>query len=745
MSQFTAARSKKHLARPADEKGKHIARDRAFPGRTPAALTQRRTEPASGSDDSAAGTAQAPSAIIEGMPEGAVTVTTQGFVVYCNPRFASMLGLSQARITGRLIQDLVDTADRPALESLLSGEIQRSHDINLRTVRRKKLPVTISASQLQQGDETVVCMVVTDFSEPKQAQQLLGERERKYREMFENAVEGICQISPDGRYLSVNTALAQIYGYPSPAQFMVEMNSQHLSPYEEPGRQEEFMELVLARGEVHDFESRIRRRDDTEAWISESARTVHDEHGNLLHLEAWVTDITARKQSEAQLNYQANYDALTGLANRHRLQERLQQSLTAAQRYGHQVIVAFIDLDMFKFINDSLGHDVGDKLLRTISTRLESCVRETDTVARNGGDEFVLIIDHADKSVISSVLPKILDSVSRPVTVDEHELQVTCSIGISLFPNDGRDAETLLKCADTAMYKAKELGRNNVQFFTPELTRKVSKRLAMEADLRGAMLRKEFFLLYQPKIDLQSGRISSVEALIRWKRHKSVVLPRNFLPLAEQTGMAVLISEWVLRQACQQIRSWQQSGMEAVPVSVNLSARQFSDRKLLQVIDAALDESGVDPRLLEIEVTESAVMNNVEAALLTLEKLKKRGVRVSIDDFGTGYSSLSSLRRLPIESLKIDRSFVSDITAASSEAPVADSIISLARILKFKVIAEGVETEVQYHYLRSRGCDQVQGNLFSKPVSAREIEEMILRGRAPEMSAHVPPGQVYYS
>ena len=451
---------------------------------------------------------------------------------------------------------------------------------------------------------------------------------------------------------------------------------------------------------------------------------------SILSLRSAAEELAERKRHDAQLEYQANYDALTGLANRHLLQDRLQQALISAARYGHEVTVAFIDLDNFKYINDSLGHHIGDQLLQAISYRLRSSLRETDTVARNGGDEFVLVIDRSDESVISLIMRKVLNAVSEPVTIDGHELLITCSIGLSMYPIDGPDANTLLRHADAAMYHAKEQGRNNFQLFTPELNVKINSRMAMEANLRQALERGEFFLHYQPKVDLRTGHIVGVEALIRWKHNDSVISPADFIPLAEEIGLIVPIGAWVLRTACAQNKAWQHGLLPKIKVAVNLSARQFKDKTLVQLVGQVLQETGLDAKYLELELTESMVMQNVESTVTTLRDLKDMGVTLSIDDFGTGYSSLSYLKRFPIDVLKIDQSFIRDITSDPDDAAIAASIISLALSLKLKVIAEGVETEAQLSYLRRHQCDEIQGYFFSRPVLPHKIEHMLRQSKS---------------
>ena len=441
-------------------------------------------------------------------------------------------------------------------------------------------------------------------------------------------------------------------------------------------------------------------------------------------------DLTSHKRYEARLEYQANYDALTGLANRNRLHDRLKQAIVSAERYRHQIAVAFIDLDQFKFINDSLGHHLGDEILRAVAARLKSCMRVNDTVARQGGDEFVVVIDHSDEAVISLLMPRILACVAEPIVIDDRELQVTCSIGFSIYPIDGTDADTLLKNADAAMYRAKEQGRNNVQFYTEELNQKIRKRLGMESILRHALERGEFFLQYQPQVALQTGCAIGVEALIRWEHAPGIVIsPADFIPLAEELGLIVPIGEWVLRTACAQMKAWHDAGLPKISVAVNLSARQFKQKDLVEMIADVLHDTRLDPRHLDIELTESMMMHNVEAAVITLGKLKDMGINLSIDDFGTGYSSLNYLKRFPIDVLKIDQSFVKDITSDAADAAIARSIIALAHSLKLKVIAEGVETAGQLNYLGTHHCDIIQGYFYSRPILAAACEQFLLRGK----------------
>jgi diguanylate cyclase (GGDEF)-like protein len=439
-----------------------------------------------------------------------------------------------------------------------------------------------------------------------------------------------------------------------------------------------------------------------------------------------------RKRYQVQLEHQANTDALTGLPNRNLLHDRLRQAVYA-QRDARAIAVVFMDLDHFKFVNDSLGHSTGDVLLKAMGERLRSVLRESDTVGRVGGDEFVLILnDQPNEEIIYRAMQRICAKVAEPITLEGKELHVTCSAGITLCPQDGRDVDTLLKNADAAMYRAKEHGRANFQFFTSEMNERVSERLALENALRRAIERNELALHYQSKVSLKTGRIVGAEALVRWVHAEwGLVRPARFIALAEETGLIVSIGEWVLREACRQTRAWLDAGLEPGAVSVNLSVRQFRQHGLVRTVSRVLAETGLEPSQLEMELTESMVMHNVEAAIAVLQGLKQLGVKLSVDDFGIGYSSLAYLKNLPIDTLKIDRSFVRDIGdgAEADDGVIAQAIISLGHALHLKVIAEGVETDAQMRFLRRHSCDEVQGFFYGEAVPPEAHARLLLKAK----------------
>ena len=440
-----------------------------------------------------------------------------------------------------------------------------------------------------------------------------------------------------------------------------------------------------------------------------------------------IGQFIARKEAELRLTFFANHDALTDLPNRALFNQRLTQALARAQRFSKMAAVLFIDLDRFKVINDTLGHDAGDRLLKQLAERLRECLREADTVGRQGGDEFVVLIeDVADPAQVADVGQKILETVARPFLINGQEFHVTASIGISIYPDDGHDQQALLKNADIAMYRAKEQGKNNQQFYSVQMNQHSCERLALETSLRRAVERNEFLLHYQPKVDMRSGRITGVEALVRWQHPDiGMVPPAQFIPLAEETGLIASIGEWVLRTACAEAQSWVARGLPPIGVAVNLSARQFARDELAAAIMRILRETGLDPRLLELEITESTVMHNADRAAGVLQQLKQLGVRVAIDDFGTGYSSLSYLKQFPLDELKIDRSFIVNSVSERRAQELVRAIIAMGKSLKLRLVAEGVDSVDQFRFLREASVDLIQGHLFSKAVPMEELLSML--------------------
>jgi diguanylate cyclase (GGDEF)-like protein len=443
---------------------------------------------------------------------------------------------------------------------------------------------------------------------------------------------------------------------------------------------------------------------------------------------AIVRDITERKRAEERIYHMAHHDTLTGLPNRSLICDRLQQSIAHADRNAESVLVAFIDLDSFKLVNDTLGHNAGDELLKEVAKRMVHCVRREDTVGRFGGDEFVLVLPHVDDEpqVLQPLLNKILDAVVQPIVLEGQKMQVSCSIGVAVYPRDGRDADTLMMHADAAMYRAKENGKNNCQFYTREMNAGLEDKLVLTEGLRKALAEQQLSLAYQPKVSLESGRMFGVEALLRWQHpQRGPVPPCQFIPLAEENGLIIPIGEWVLREACRQARAWQDAGLPPLVVSVNVSARQFEDARLVERVAQALEWSGLCPQWLELEVTESMIMRDTAQSVAKMRQLEAMGIALAIDDFGTGYSSLAALKSFPISRLKIDQSFVRDLAGSADDQAITCAIISLSHQLDMRVIAEGVETEQQRRFLQQHGCDEFQGYLYSRPVPPQEIAAML--------------------
>jgi diguanylate cyclase (GGDEF)-like protein len=475
---------------------------------------------------------------------------------------------------------------------------------------------------------------------------------------------------------------------------------------------------------------RINSRSDGEIVVNSQGEVELDENGKARLISGTTLDITARIRAESEIQQLINFDTLTGLPNRNLLHDRLKLAIAQSAREQHLMAVLILDLDRFKRINDTLGHGAGDKLLLAVSQRLTACVRDSDTLARLGGDEFVILLTNVGhEEGISAVAQKILAVLAEPAYVDGHEIYTTGSIGIAVYPMDGEDGHVLLKHADLAMYQAKEQDRNNVQFFSREMNIKVLERMILENSMRKAIEREEFFLLYQPQVDARSVQIVGMEALVRWNHPDlGVLAPDKFIYLAEETGMIIPLGEWVIREACRQNKSWQEQGFPPLRVAVNLSGRQFGQQSLDEAVAAILMETGLDPEWLELELTESTLMKNVEANIQLLRKLKAMGVSLSIDDFGTGYSSISYLKHFPISRLKIDRSFVRDITTNPDDAAIAEIIIAMAQTLKLNVTAEGVETRAQMEFLSFHNCIEMQGYLFSRPVRADAFAQLMKDG-----------------
>lgn len=553
-------------------------------------------------------------------------------------------------------------------------------------------------------------------SNPRQTEEL-------YREIFRQANESIVLIDTSGfNVIEANEAFQQLLGY-TPQ----EISSLRLYDFLDEARDEItwIVQRILEEQRCYLGEQKFRRKDSEIVTIELNANSI--QCGNRQAVCIFARDISERKHYEGELLYKANHDPLTGLPNRMLLLDRLNHAIFNHARTEKMIAVLFCDLDQFKVINDTYGHAVGDTLLQEVAGRLQNFVRKSDTIARLGGDEFTLVIESiAWPRDAVHVAQKIIDAMAEPFRCDVGNLFITTSIGMTCYPLDGTSAEGLLQNADTAMYHAKEKGRNNYQFFSQELNDKMRARLMLENGLRQALERGEFLLYYQPRVHALTGDILGVEALLRWQHpDKGLVLPLNFIPLAEETGLIVQIGEWVLRSACAQNKAWHDAGYTHLKVSVNVSVRQFCNQWLAAMVQKILHETGLKPEFLELEITESLLMQNPDESAMLLSDLKKMGVSIALDDFGTGYSSLMQLKDLPIDILKIDKIFIADIDRDSTDETLVATILQMAHNLGVGVVGEGVETREQADYLINRGCDELQGHYFSKPLPAKKISAYI--------------------
>ncbi len=544
-------------------------------------------------------------------------------------------------------------------------------------------------------------------------------------QVFNHTSEAIVVTSPSGEIVSVNNAFTRITGYRF-EEVMGKKPSMMRSGRHDANFYREMWQALLENGhwsgEIWD-----RKKNGTEfpKWLS--INSIKNEDEEVVYYIGIFSDISVKKRTEEQLQQLAFYDSLTMLPNRVLCRERLEHGLRIAERHKNKLAVLFLDLDRFKLVNDSLGHDAGDELLLEAARRIKHCVRESDTVARLGGDEFmVLINDIVDVSMVERIANKIIQVIGERFHVKGHEVNVGVSIGISMFPDNGLDYDELIKNADTAMYRAKESGRNTFSYFTRELQAAIMHRVALENRLQRALVQDELQVYYQPKLDVQSEGVIGMEALVRWQSPEyGLIPPDDFISIAEETGLIMQLDTLVMRKACEQTKRWQQAGCGPLTVSVNVSRRQFEQEGFVEKVDEILQTTGLSPECLEIEVTESLVMQNVSRAVVQMERLRALGVGIAIDDFGAGYSSLTYLKRLPIHCLKIDRSFVSDIGTDGDDEAIVAAIVSMATTLGLSVVAEGVEKDAQFSFLKAQGCQYVQGYLFGRPMTAEAFGEYL--------------------
>jgi len=661
-------------------------------------------------------------ALTESAGEG-ILVCRQGRCLFANARMRHMLGIVPSELA---------TLDAHALLVGPESDTASRYETIIVAAGGRSLPVEVSVARTVWEGDNADLFSVRDVSERRNAEAQM----RKLSRAVEATADAVMITDANGVIEYVNPSVERMTGY-GRAELLgqtprVVMSGKH------GGQFFEKLWAAVSQGKVFSDVFVNKRKDGTLYYQEQSIAPVRDASGQIVNYVATGRDISERMMAHERLQYLAHHDLLTGLPNRVLFLDRLEQGLARARWHSRLVAVLFLDLDGFKHINDSLGHDIGDRLLVEVAQRLRGCVREGDTVARFGGDEFVLLLDDVATDVdISALAEKTLVSMRQPLVFSGHDLHLSASIGVSFYPNDGDDVLTMLKNADIAMYRAKESGKNNFQFFSAEMGTRAFERISLESQLRRALERDQFVLFYQPIIDLQSGHVVATEALLRWQHPESgLVFPGEFIPLLEETGLIESVGKWILRAAALQGMKWLKEGVSPnTRVAVNISRRQLSAPDFVQSVQDVLRETGLPPIMLELEITESMLMQNVDAGIATLHKLRGLGVRLSIDDFGTGYSSLSTLKRFPVQTLKIDQSFIHDVVSDRGDAAIVRAAISIAQGLEMDVIAEGVTRADQVDALRAMGCGEVQGYFFGMPARAEQLD---FRPRSDQISLVVP-------
>jgi diguanylate cyclase (GGDEF)-like protein/PAS domain S-box-containing protein len=665
--------------------------------------------------------------VIDAMPAGLVVVDAEGRVLSMNRAMSEMLAVADEALAAHPPLDALipspELAERAAA-ARATGAPQDGIVVAVPFEAERVRWFEFNIRRTRQGAGWLLLLIGQDVTFRRQTRLRLQESEEFFRLTFSQAAVGIALLSREGHFLRVNRKLSQIVGYSE-----IELLQRFFHQITCPDDLAEDRALVarLVAGELRDYqrETRYRRKDGALVRVAVSASTMREASSGQLRLILAVEDISRRKEAEEALLRMANHDALTGLPNRLLLQDRLAQAIVQAQRNGRQVGVMFVDLDRFKHINDSLGHEAGDQLIVEIGRRLSAALRESDTVARQGGDEFVVVLaDLEGPDDAATVARKVQAGLFQPLELAGQEVFPSGSIGIAMYPRDGLDSHALLRAADSAMYHAKGGGGNGFHFYAADMLARAEEHLRLETGLQHALQREEFVLHYQPQVDAVAGRIFGVEALLRWQPQDGVLLePAGFLPLAEETGLIVPIGEWVLAHALRRQVLLARAGLP-LRMSVNLSARQFRQQDVAALVARLLEEEGADPAMLTLEIAESVLTENTEAAASALARLAALGVQLAIDDFGTGHSSLSNLKRFPIHVLKIAPAFVADI-GDGEDAAIVKAVIALARSLKLGVVAEGVEEAAQQAFLDAHGCRLMQGYRFAPPLDADALERLL--------------------
>jgi len=679
--------------------------------------------------------------------DAVVTIDGEGTIIEWNPQAEITFGFTARQMIGRqLPPSMLEQRDYRMIQRLMArnrpGEkklpVRRRIETIARGANGQPFPIEMTIEQVGSGGEPLFTAFIRDISERRRSQYELEQRERRFRTIFEKSWSGVALLGPDLRFSYAASSTANILGY-SDADLIDQPILDFIHPRERAAAQRLFESLASTPTKEAHGELRFRHKNGMWVWLEGFAQNLlHETSVNAIVLN--YRDVTQRRMTEKQLEYRAHYDALTGLPNRVLFRDRVVNGLAQANRNHRGLAIMYLDLDHFKLVNDGLGHSFGDALLAAVASRLQKALRASDTISRIGGDEFsILINDATDSNAVAAIARKMLDTLAQPFRIDDHYLYVTASVGISIYPSDGADVETLVKSADAAMYRAKELGRNQAQLFTPSMNERYVHRLAVEQNLHQALERGELELYYQPIYDRIRRCVVSVEALLRWNDpRRGVIAPGEFINLAEETGLILPIGDWVIRRVAEQVRSWRDEGLSDLRVSLNISAHQLQQAELISVLRDAIKSTEIDPHLLQIEITETAAMLNMERTMRLLGDIRDMGVTIAIDDFGTGQSSLIYLKQFPIDTIKIDKEFLRDITEDETAAALVSYVINLAHTLRLNVVAEGVETEAQYAFLRHYACAQMQGYLFSRPIEARAFTAL-LGERATQRDRDLPP------
>jgi diguanylate cyclase (GGDEF)-like protein/PAS domain S-box-containing protein len=664
---------------------------------------------------------------INSLPGPFYVIDESGNFLMWNRTLSNILGKTTRQLAHSVAMDFFDEKEKSLIAEKIHETLKHGHtmvEASLINKHGERVPHIFSCSRIILNRKSCICSMGVEIAERKSYEEMLRLRERAIQASFSGVLITRCE-GHDNIIEYVNPAFERITGYTQDE--VLGRDPGFMRPNDVDEQQTDNIRTALrARRGVH-VVLRNARKDGEIFWNDLKIDPVVNAEGKVDHYVGVITDVTEAKKSENYLSYMASHDPLTGLANRNLMREHLELAILHAHRYRTLVALVFIDLDKFKAINDTLGHDVGDEVLKTIAARLRASVRESDIVARLGGDEFVLVL--ANQPSIDSIIDlidRLHHNVAEVIPFINENLLPTISAGISIYPHDGEDVEILMRNADAAMYHAKALGRNNYQFYSSELHKAANLRLQQETSLRTAIEQGQLFLLFQPKIDCRTHTIVGAEALVRWQHpEQGVLTPKSFLPLAEETGLILGLGDWVLEQVCRALKRFHEMGASRFSMSINLSARQVKHKGFIENIARQLERAGLPPACLELELTENQLMDDPKYMINTLNQLKQLGLRLAIDDFGIGFSSLSYLEKLPIDNLKIDPTFVQSIGQQEKESAIAQAVIALGHYLKARVVAEGVETEGQYHFLRQHDCDEMQGYYFSEPIIARPLQALI--------------------